>query len=290
VKKVLPGPVTLLMDAPDEFIERSFVSRGLEPAVRDRIYRGNTVALRCPDQDMTRRILDAVGQPVVACAANVEGAKPARDAAEASRQLAGQVDYVVDAGVTRFAQPSTLVRLTDHNGAVGIEVQRSGVYDERLIRKLARWTVLIVCSGNTCRSPMAAALAADLLARQRGVPVDQLEAAGVRVVSAGTMAMDGLPASAEAVEVLSQGNIDLRRHRSRSLTAELIHQADVIYTMTRAHRQSVVNQVPAAEAKTFCLDESGDIADPVGLDVAAYQRTADRVRRLLEQRLTQEGG
>lgn len=288
VDKVFPGPVTLLVDAEESQVQERLRALGLPDEQRDRLYRDTTIGLRCPDHPLTRRLLGAVDEPVVAASANPAGGRPSRTADQAAEQLDGRVDYVLDGGPTRYAKPSTVVRLGQRNGAVTFEVERAGVYDERYLRKLMRYTILLVCSGNTCRSPMAEGLARQILAERRGIAPDELDAAGIKVVSAGTFAAPGSPASPEAVEALATQGVDITGHRSTPLSFELIREADVIYTMTESHRRAVIDLAPNADDKTFRLDNKADISDPIGLDATAYQRTAEMIRRRLEQRLKEQ--
>lgn len=141
---------------------------------------------------------------------------------------------------------------------------------------MPRFNLLLVCTGNTCRSPMAEALARDVLRDQPGVTVG----------SAGIYAEVGRPASSEAVGVMRDMGLDLMCHRSRPLTAELIDAADEVYTMTASHRRGVLDLAPHAEGKVRRLDPGGDIEDPIGAERAVYQRTAEQIRRALEARLT----
>ncbi len=99
--------------------------------------------------------------------------------------------------------------------------------------------------------------------------------------------MPGARATPAAVEALKPLGADLSRHRSRSLTVELIHQADVIYTMGRAHAQTVAALVPSAADKVEPLDPKGEIEDPIGGDVALYQALAQRLGSLIERRLAE---
>ena len=288
IRKALPGPVTLVVEVDEDTKASKLQGLGFTPQQADRLYHGPAIGLRCPDHPLTQRMLTAVNGPVVAGAASLPGGTPAHDADEAVEALGDRVSLVIDGGRTRYAKPSTVVRVRGRGPRRSITVEREGVYDERFVRKLMRWTVLMVCSGNTCRSPMAEVLAAKLLADQRGLAVDDLEAAGVRVMSAGVFAMPGQPAAAEAIEAMSKAGLDLSGHRSRTLSPELVQEADVIYAMTEAHRRAVLDMVPAAADKVHLLDPSGDVADPIGSDATAYQRTAEMIRRRLDQRLKEQ--
>ena len=77
------------------------------------------------------------------------------DATHIARDLEDKVDLILDAGPSRYSKPSTIVRVRDGK----YEIVREGIYDERIIERLLRTTILFICSGNTCRSPMAEAIA-----------------------------------------------------------------------------------------------------------------------------------
>lgn len=104
--------------------------------------------------------------------------------------------------------------------------------------------ILIVCSGNTCRSPMAAALLGEKLSNQ-----------DLEVLSAGTAAPAGEKASPNSILALAEVGIDIKDHRATYLTKELIEKADLILTMTAAHKERVLSLVSAAEDKVFTLKE-----------------------------------
>ncbi|MGB0768421.1 MAG: low molecular weight protein arginine phosphatase [Phycisphaeraceae bacterium] len=152
------------------------------------------------------------------------------------------------------------------------------------------YSVLFVCTGNTCRSPMAAGLASQLLAEFKGVSVDDLESAGVRVRSAGVMTGGGSPASDQAIEAMAAAGIDLSSHRSNALSADLVQDADVIYTMTDRHRQAVLMHSPNASEKTHRLDPESDIIDPFGAPLPVYTQTAEMIREALTRRIAERYG
>lgn len=285
VKKVFPGPVTLVMQVPDSVIDDKLQALALPPEARHRLYHQNTVGLRCPDSWITRHVLERVQAPVVASSANARGQAPPHNAAEAAQAVGDAAELIIDAGPCRYAKPSTIVRVDQTNGTLNISVDREGVLDERVIRKLMRYTILMVCTGNTCRSPMAQAMAQQIIAQQRNISIDDLNAADVYVLSAGIYAATEAPASPEAVAQMNQRGLDLSHHRSQPLTPEVVHEADVIYCMTHAHRQALVQMVPSAAEKTLPLDPQGDIDDPIGSDAAAYQRCAQSIHHLLTERL-----
>jgi protein-tyrosine-phosphatase len=120
------------------------------------------------------------------------------------------------------------------------------------------------------------------------VSVDELEKLGLRVISAGAYAAEGVPASPEAIQALRDQGIDLTRHRSRPLTSQLIQEADVIYCMTDAHVQAVKQMAPSAADKVALLDPAGNVEDPIGTELSTYRRCAELFRRRLKQRLKEQ--
>jgi protein-tyrosine phosphatase len=89
------------------------------------------------------------------------------------------------------------------------------------------------------------------------------------------------------VEAVKDLGADLSGHRSRPLTVELIHQADVIYAMGRGHASAITSLVPSAAEKTATLDPKGDIDDPIGGDLKLYQSLAADMVKLIDQRIAE---
>ena len=139
-------------------------------------------------------------------------------------------------------------------------------------------TILFVCTGNVCRSPMAEAIMRHQTRRQDGF----------RVISAGLGALDGAPATDAAVEVMHEIGLDLTGFQSQSLTARLVQQADYIFTMTRQQQDAIQTFYPAAAEKVFIVREfedgeiiGRDISDPIGQPVEIYRRTRDQIAKAI---------
>jgi len=274
MRKLWPGPIGLIFEVPAQRRKDVVAKIGFQ---ENDLYDGSLITLRCPDNPV---FFDVVGKVTGPVALTSTGGAMQR-VAELPEEILAQVEMVCDAGPTRFSKPSTLVRIKENS----YQIVRSGVYDERIIDRLLRTTILFVCSGNTCRSPMAEAIARKFLADQMSIAPDDLEKKGISVISAGSFALPGARAAAPAVEAMRAMGADLSKHRSRPLTVELIHQADAIFTMSQNHAQAVISLVPAAATKVSNLDPAADIEDPVGGDLPLYTEVAQRIKALIEQRL-----
>ena len=133
--------------------------------------------------------------------------------------------------------------------------------------------VLLVCTGNVCRSPMAEGLLRKMLR-------DGEQHGEIVVESAGTYAAEGAPASSDAIEVAAGVGVDLRGHVARSLSGRLVGRADVILAMEPEHEDRMLSVYPEAADKIHLITTFGDpagdplgIADPIGQGRAVYRRT-----------------
>jgi protein-tyrosine-phosphatase len=139
--------------------------------------------------------------------------------------------------------------------------------------------ILIVCTGNTCRSPMAEALL-----KQKVKETEYSDR--ILVLSAGIFA-GGDPASPEACRAMAARGLVLEEHTSRQLSPQFVQAANLILTMTDSHKRKVLSMVPAAADKTFILTEfageRGDVGDPFGGSAAMYEACARQIQTLLDK-------
>ncbi len=267
-----PGPLTLVLDAGNSASKIPEESRAaVAPA--------NAIGFRSPQNAFLLDVLHELDEPVVLTSANISGQPPARSASEALVSLADKVDLIVDGGPSQLGAPSTVVKIT----ADKFEILRKGEISYAAIRDATVKTVLFVCTGNKCRSPIAEALCQKLVSEHIG----RARANQYRFLSAGTDASTGDPATPYSCETLLRDyNISLDGWRSRKINYRLLDEADVIFCMNQSHLVALCNAYPDCAERVCMLKLDGsDIIEPSCESIDAYRICARQIEEALRQRI-----
>jgi protein-tyrosine phosphatase len=256
MRRLWPGPLMLMLTCAD----------------------GQRRGFRLPDDPVAREFLRFTGAPVIGAAAAAGPGPFISDPSNVLRAISGRIDALVDAGATRFARPSTVVEF----GPRGTRIVRQGVIPREQVESAARARILFVCTGNTCRYQMADALIRRALALRLVVSEDQVEERGFAIESAGVSAANGSRMSEDAERVLGEMGVRRIEHSSRSLTPEILKDADRIYAMTRSQLERVIMMSPDVAGRARRLDPGRDVEDPVGAGADAYRATAKQIKKALD--------
>lgn len=301
-ERCFPGPLTLIADCdweqsavsmlpaavqrvlqrfarPDDAPAGSDMPAGSVASAGERSRPLHPVAFRVSNHRLLSHILRYLTAPLVWGEFPLAEGGGITTAAQLDTELSlrmgtNPLPVLLDDGVSRYGGAGTIVQLSGNSW----QILREGVIQRAAMNQFVKPVIVIVCTGNTCRSPMAEALLRDILDRRFG------REDVARVLSAGVAAQRGHGASPQSVEVMGRRGLDLTGHASQALDDPLMSMADLVLTLTRQHRDAILAAWPNHKGRVFTLRrDGGDVSDPVGLHVDVYAQCADQIRDELEK-------
>jgi L-threonylcarbamoyladenylate synthase len=264
VRKLGQGPWKLIADGGADV---GLLQRLSEP-VRKLLCPERHLALRWPDHPVWNMTARLVKQPMLS-APCIE--------LDDDRAVS-----VIDSALQPSGVPTTLIRVTGKQW----QVARAGGLSDESLDEVLPCRVLFVCTGNTCRSPMAEALMKRLLADRLGCRPEELRPRGFLVQSAGLAAMIGGEAAPDAVGAMRAFDADLAGHQSRRLTLEQLMLADHVFAMTESHLWALESvDVPGLPTPRLLSPDGDDVPDPIGAEPEVYRACAHEILGHLQKRL-----
>jgi protein-tyrosine-phosphatase/tRNA A37 threonylcarbamoyladenosine synthetase subunit TsaC/SUA5/YrdC len=270
-RRIWPGPVVLVSD---DGLDAGLHAT-LPEATRTQL---KAPGFRVPDHDIALAVLSICAAPVLAAPA------PQATAHELERQVGAELTVIIEDAESPPPRAASLVRLEGDNWTV---LEEGAVSKAALVEMTAR-RIVFVCTGNTCRSPLAAALCTKLLAERLGCAPEELPRRGYAVLSAGLAAYRGAPATPEAVDIARELGADLSRHSSRALNVDMLLQADDLVAMTRNHLDLLLEyNVPGGPKPRLLAADGSDVPDPIGGSTEVYRDCAQQIRKHLDALVTE---
>ncbi len=277
VNRAWPGPMVVQLPATDE----GSVFRQLPAQTQKNLIVDNRfLSLRVAAHEALTQAMQLMPGPLIAAPLEDRAGAAACYGQSVAADATNDLSLLIEDGQTHFGGFATAIRVDGNR----VSLIHSGVLDQSVLIGMAQLHVLLVCTGNTCRSPMAEAILRELLKKKfpklyrPGQPEPTLTG------SAGLSAYPGGHASPEAMAVMNKRGLNLQEHQSRPVTERLLRHADLVLTMTAAHRRAIIDRWPEFASKTNLLSGDGqDTADPFGGNSSVYSACAEQIESYLVQ-------
>ncbi len=254
VRAFWPGPLTLVLENKD----------------------GATLGFRCSAHPVAALLGADLDLPALGTSANRSGEAPMRELDSIMQTLGESIALGIDHGAPLDGRASMVLSLPRTGG---YRILREGDIDSDILKAELNLKICFVCTGNTCRSPLAESMFRKLIEER---DLKGASPVSYTIASAGTGAAYGAPPSDNSYAVAMARGLDISGHLSQPISTSLLVECDLIVTMTSAQRDLLVNVLPECQdrVRPLALGEQ-DIADPFGGDLAAYRECADELERHL---------
>jgi len=255
IEKFWPGPLTIIYRASGD----------------------EKIGIRIPSHAVANKILQEVNKSVYFSSANISGGKEIGSASLVESVFGDKVDLIVDGGDCAYFQPSTVVDLTCRP----FNILRKGiVLEEDIAVTFIQKRILFICTGNSCRSPMAQFLLMKYLNETKPYFMERYE-----VISRGISAVTGLGVTEQVASVLEEKEgLGIKGFCAQRLNRHDILSSDLIFTMEEAQSRHILEIEPTAEGRVFALKKflppelEKDIPDPIGKDIAFYEEVYSLIK------------
>jgi tRNA threonylcarbamoyl adenosine modification protein (Sua5/YciO/YrdC/YwlC family) len=227
------------------------------------------IGLRMPDNNIAALLLKKAGVPVVAPSANISGNKAPVSIEEVLSDMDGHVDIILDGGRARIGMESTVMDVTENP----FKILREGAIPAK--EALIDYTILFVCTGNSCRSVMAKALM-EKFVNESGI------SGKVHIDSAGTSTFAGIGAAPNTVSVLKEEGMDVSRHLGKNINKDILKRSDIIFVMERFHKSVIISMLPEIKDRVRLLKDGEDIPDPIGMSMEEYRHVMGVIEEEVE--------
>jgi protein-tyrosine phosphatase len=241
--------------------------------------RDSEIGFRVASHPAIHEIQKLCAGPLLTAEIVTSNNKLANDSQGASASVGRFAGLIVDDSATSLGEPATLLATANNH----CRILREGAVTAAEVRRATSMIILLVCTGNTCRSPMAQVLLQHKL-KERFAKFFEADVLPAFALSAGTNASSGSAASHEAVQAMKSRGLDLTQHSSRQVNLDLLQTADLVLTMTQNHRQAILTRWPHFTPKVLPLSSNGrDVADPYGGSQQVYLAAAAEIEHFLDE-------